>query len=231
MARKKRKKKEEIRVEVPEFDEVEFMRKEILWAKAAVITVAFAFAVGLVSYVLTILGVAYVAAFVGFAALYGLRYLYPAVRLDTTKFDKKTWAGNGATFLFAWLAFWVLLLNPPFLDISPPVVQAVKVGFPGDRLEDMGNIALSNGQISLSLGGNTTFLLSVLVTDNVRVARVQATVNDGDVTTLPVTANPHWYSLTISPAEVGTLYVVVITAVDSQNLWTNPVNVRIITSA
>lgn len=231
MARKKRKQKEEFRFEVPEFDEVEFMRKEIVWAKAAVVTVVYAFAVGLVSYVLTILGVAYVAAIVGFGALYGLRYLFPAVRLDTTRFDRKTWAGNGATFLFAWLAFWVLLLNPPFLDISPPVVQAVKVGFPGDRLEDMRDVALSNGQIILSLGANTTFQLSVLVTDNVRVSRVEATINDGDATTLPLTANPHWYSLTISPAQVDELYVVVVRAVDARNLWTDPASIRIITSA
>lgn len=224
VARKKRKQKEEFRFEVPEFDEAEFMRKEIIWAKAAVVTVGYAFTVGLVSYILTVLGIAYVAAVVGFAALYGLRYLFPAVRLDTTRFDRKTWAGNGATFLFAWLAFWVLLLNPPFLDISPPVIQQVRV--PGASPENI----TSDGQTVLPLQSATSFDLLVLVTDNVRVVRVEASVNGGEVVPLTLTAEPHWYSLTVSPAQKEDLYVVEIKAVDTQNLWSPTQQIRIITA-
>ncbi len=226
VARKKRKKKEEEeQFEVPEFDEVEFMRKEVLWAKAAVITVIYAFMIGLVSYLLTILGVAYVAAIVGLGALYGLRYLFPAARLDTAKFDRKTWAGNGATFLFAWLAFWVLLLNPPFLDISPPVVQAARV--PGAVPE---NIDFSNRQTVLPLGSNTSFEVLVLVTDNIRVARVEATVDGGEAMELTLTSEPHWYRLTVSPAQKDDLYVVEIRAADGQNRWSEWLQIRIITS-
>ncbi len=230
MARKKRKKKEEYQFEVPDFDEAEFMRKEILWAKAAVVTVGYAFAIGAACFGLSIVGFAYLAPLVGLGALYGLRYLYPAAKIDTSKFDRKVWAGNGATFLFAWLAFWVLLLNPPFVDVSPPVIQRAKVGFPGDSLDDMVEINLAEGQIAFDLGSNTSVQVLVLVTDNVGVVRVEATLDGGEAASLPVTANPHWYRLTISPAQEGELYVVVVRAVDQQNLWSNSQEIRIVTS-
>ncbi len=195
---------------MPEFDKAAFMKKEIEGARAALVTIGYALLVGLVSYYLTLLGVGYLAALLGLAALYGLRYLYPRLKLDVSKFDRKTWAGNGAIFLFAWLAFWVLFLNPPFLDISPPVIQAVEV--PG------GNPALitPGSQTMLSLNGTDSFEIRVNAVDNTRVAKVEIFVDDSGAVTMTPAEEPGWYSHTVTPVQEGKLYVIRVKAFDHQ---------------
>ncbi|MFQ5838850.1 MAG: hypothetical protein ACE5HJ_08750 [Thermoplasmata archaeon] len=211
MARKKRKKEEEYHFKMPEFDEVEFMRKEVEGAKAAIATIAYALLVGLLSYYLTLLGVALIAVPLGFIALYGLKYIYPLLKLDISKFDRKSWVGNGAIFLFAWLAFWVLLLNPPFLDISPPVVHQAKID--GASPEVLGNL----GQAVLPLGGNSSFEFLVLATDNVQVVRVELRVNGGEWREMDPTGDNGWFSATVDVAEKG-LHRIEVRAVDHQKM-------------
>ncbi len=221
LARKKRKKEEDVEFKTPKFDEVAFMKKEMEGAKAALVTIGYALALGLASYVLTVLSPAWgapLAALLGFLALYGVRYLYPAVGLDTAKFDRRTWAGNGAIFLFAWLAFWVLLLNPPFLDVSPPLIDRVQVQLPGaDSWTDVSR----DGLTMLALGGNTSFDVRVRVLDNIRVGQVQITVTVGtDVTgptNMDATEQPGWFAHSVS-AEGGRFYQVAIAALDHQGL-------------
>ncbi len=215
MARKKRKKEETYEFKVPQFDEAGFMRKEIEGAKAALVTIAYAFIVGLASYSLSLLGVGYLAVLVGFAALYGLKYVYPALNLDVAKFDRKTWVGNGAVFLFAWLAFWVLLLNPPFLDISPPVVQKVEFMPQGNPPE------LNPGgqnQTMLALGGNSSFEVRARVVDNIRVAKVDIKVGVAEFVSMASTGQLGWFSHTITSAEAGRLYVFQVIAFDHKGL-------------
>ncbi|MCJ2520867.1 MAG: hypothetical protein LN412_08005 [Candidatus Thermoplasmatota archaeon] len=212
MARKKRKKEEEFHFKVPEFDQAEFMRKEIEGAKAAVITVGYALLISFGSYYLALLGVGYLAALLGFAALYGIKYLYPMLKLDTVKFDKKTWVGNGAIFLFAWLAFWVLLLNPPFLDISPPSIQIVEV--PG---ADPVNLSPGD-QAILSLDGNSSIEIRVKVLDNIRVAEVEITLVGGEPVLMKDTGEDGWFSHTEPDVQLGTLYVFEVVAFDHKGL-------------
>lgn len=212
---KKRKREEEAEFQVPEFDRTAFMWKEIEAAKAALVTIAYAFVIGLISYSLTVLGYGYAAAPLGLLALYGLRHVYPYLKLDTSKFDRKTWLGNGAIFIFAWLAFWVLLLNPPFLDISPPVIQQVMV--PGAVPEN-----LSPGvQASLSLGTNSSFQITVLAQDNVRLERVEITV---DSTTFTMTAlGNDEYSYTVQSPQIK-VYEFQVVAVDHRGLRSGDFN-------
>lgn len=220
MARKKRKREEEYEFKLPEFDEVEFMRKEVEAAKAAIATIFYALLVGVASYYLSLLGVAALAAPVGFAALYGLKYLYPLLKLDMSKFDKKAWAGNGAIFLFAWLAFWVLLLNPPFLDISPPVIQRAKV--PGAQPEFVAN----GEQTMLSLGTNSSFQVLVLVTDNVQVTRVEIILDQGTPQAMRPTGEAGWFSFTVENADKR-LYTITVVAYDNQGLKSDAFRIRV----
>lgn len=220
MARKRKKKEEEFEFKPPEFDEVGFMRKEMEAAKAALLTVGYALVLGLASYVLTVLspglGTA-VAALLGFLALYGLRYVYPLLGLDTAKFDRRTWAGNGAIFIFAWLAFWVLLLNPPFLDVSAPLIDRVQIPISsGAPL-----VASAGGQTILALGGNASFEVQARVLDNIRLDGVEITVTVGSDVTGPTrmgaTEQPDWYAYTVS-AEAGRVYRIDLAAIDHRGL-------------
>ncbi len=209
---------------MPEFDEVRFMRKEMEGAKAAIATVGYAFVIGLISYSLTVAGVAYVAALIGFASLYGLKYLYPLLKLDVSKFDRKSWAGNGAIFLFAWLAFWILLLNPPFLDISSPVVHKIVV--PGANPES----PVSGGQTELSLSGNSSFEVRAQVTDNVRLAKVEMSLDGGEPWTMNPTGQNNWFFSPVTPVEADRLYTIRVMAYDHQGLQSDVFEVRVKTS-
>ncbi len=211
MARKKRKEKEPFAFKVPEFDEVAFLKREVEGAKAAMVTLGYAFAVALASWTLTLVGFAAVGGLVGFVALYGLRYLYPFAGIDLSRFDWKLWAGNGAIHLFAWFAFWVLLLNPPFLDISPPVVHNAAVP---------GGSPLVDGSIMLSLGGATSFQVLANVTDNQQLVEVLMRVEVGDPRRehqtgkmIPTGSGAEW-AFEVTGVEAGDTYTIIIEAQD-----------------
>lgn len=172
MARKKRKKEEEVDFEMPEFDEADYLRREVEGAKAALVTVGYAFLVALASYGLTLVGLAALGGVLGLLSLYGLKYLYPVARIDLATFDKKIWAGNAAVLIFTWLAFWILIMNPPISDLSPPVIERVQVLVPG-----MAPTNVTSGE-TLSVPPGTTVTVRATVEDNVQVAEVRISMGD-----------------------------------------------------
>jgi hypothetical protein len=131
--RKKEKVEEGYEFKMPEFDEEEYLRKEVRDSKALFVTFGYAVLIGFVSFGLSFLDIA-LAALVGFIAIVFLRHLYPLVKVDTTKLEKKQWAGNIIMYLFAWLAVWILLTNPPFSDFASPTIKedGIYFGSPGN---------------------------------------------------------------------------------------------------
>lgn len=133
MAKKRRKDKEkeeeEYEFKPPEFDEREFLLKEIFDTRVVIFTVLFGVAFGVAAGIITIAdnalaGVALILVLIGMVAL---RWLYPLVKIDTSKFLKRNWVGNIGTFFFTFLAIWVLLINQPFADFSHPSVNNVTI--------------------------------------------------------------------------------------------------------
>lgn len=133
MAKKRKKEKarkeEEYEFKPPEFDEKEFLKKELRDTKTVLITVGYAACFGLVAAGLSsissgLIGVSFLLVFVG---LYSLKYFYPFIRVDTKEFQKKNWAGNVAWFFFTFLAVWVLTFNYPVSDHASPAVENVAV--------------------------------------------------------------------------------------------------------
>jgi hypothetical protein len=132
MAKKRKKdkaEKEDYEFRPPDFDEKEFLRKEMSDTKTMLWTVAYACVFGLAAGVLMLanadfLGVAFM---VGIAGIVSLRYFYPLIKVDSKAFQKKNWLGNIATFFFTFLAIWVLVLNVPFTDHAKPGVESVIV--------------------------------------------------------------------------------------------------------
>lgn len=155
----------------PEFDEVEFMKKEMRAAKATIIVVLWTLPSAALSYGLTLAGIAVVAGFAGLGMMFLLKWIFPLLKVDISAYKRKDWIGHGATFFFSWLAFWILLLNPPFADLTNPVILGVAVD--GISLSPM------CGQIFPE--GNLTAVLTVRAGDNVGVTRVSA----GSIDLLP----------------------------------------------
>ncbi|HTD80918.1 MAG TPA: hypothetical protein VK723_02080 [Thermoplasmata archaeon] len=146
----------------PEFDEVEFMKKEMRAAKATILVVLWTIPAALISWGLTLAGVAVVAGFAGLGMMFLLKWIFPLLNVDISGYKRKDWLGHGVTFFFSWLAFWILLLNPPFADLTNPVILGVAVD----------GISVACGQTFVE--GNNTSALTVRAGDNVGVTLVRA---------------------------------------------------------
>lgn len=212
---KKKKKEEKYEFKIPEFDEIDYMRKEIESAKVAIITIAFAVPVALLSYMLTLAGVSIIAFFVGILGVFCLRYLYPLLKIKTEDFDKKTWLGNAAMMFFTWLAFWVLLLNPPFTDLSRPTITEVKVSIGSDWMD-----VREGGIIAVPLNGNSSTNITVraLVTDNVGIQSVRIIIKQGANPSQDFPMNPslrNIYIYEIHDAKLSDSFTITIQAIDT----------------
>ena len=129
--RKKDKKKEEEEYEFtpPEFNEREFLEKELKETRAAIITVGIAVVFGVLAAVVTAMtpGLIAVAFVIGVAGMFLLKYVYGFLRIDISGFTKKNWAGTIVTYFFTFLAIWVLLINTPFADLADPSIDQVTI--------------------------------------------------------------------------------------------------------
>ncbi len=190
VARRKRK-EDEFQWVPPEFDEVGFMRQEIAGTKAAVVTIAWAAAGAIVSFLLY--NIAWVLAFfVGLFFFAGLLYVMPILGVRTTNFKRKDWTGHAVTYFFSWLAFWILLLNVPVSDITAPTINGISAGSYYSAVgvynatTGAGSVTCYSPQGSTipvrSPPPNDTLYVIFRATDNVGVASLRVTVNTASVT-------------------------------------------------
>ena len=127
--KEKQKKEEEYEFKPPEFDEEEFLRKELRDTKTVLMTVGYAALFAIIAAVLSnlsskLIGVSFLLVFIG---IYSLKYFYPIMKVKTDEFQKKNWAGNVAWFFLTFLAVWVLTFNYPLSDHAAPEIEEVVV--------------------------------------------------------------------------------------------------------
>ncbi len=188
--RKKGKEKEEEEYEFipPEFDEKEFIGKELRDSKAVIITVVYAILLGVVAGVISALNRSFVglAFIVVIAGILTLKLVYEFMGIDTKNFQRRNWAGNIGTFFFTFLAIWILLMNTPFSDHTNPVVNNVIVwvddGVTVRGLEyhyEKSNNSYWWGQVNATLpativmGSNQTINITAKVADNGKLRTVE----------------------------------------------------------
>ncbi|MFQ6106418.1 MAG: hypothetical protein ACE5QF_02340 [Thermoplasmata archaeon] len=212
MAKKKGRKEEKVVFKRPSFDEREFMRKELVNAKVGIITFFYGLPFAVVSWQLTLAGLSILGLMAAIIGILSLRYVYPFLGIDVEEFEKKTWLGNGAVFVFTWLSIWVLLLNPPFSDLASPLISDVQVSN-----DPAGWVDVSRGETVIanrSVGNNIT--IKAKVVDNVGISRVDMEYGTGnkaeDVALLG--GEPDTYIHTFND-ETGNLVEVTITAWDT----------------
>ena len=174
MARRKRKDDEPDWV-APDFDEVGYMRRELEGARAAVATIGWAVIGALVAFALySVLPV--LAFFAGIAVGAGMYFVFPLIGIKTDAFKRRDWIGHGFTYFFSWLAFWIILLNPPFSDHTDPTIQGISIspyhaGYTGPLLcHDTTSTAFSMG------ASNNSLYLLFRASDNVGLRSVHVTV-------------------------------------------------------
>ena len=185
-----KKKKSEPSFEFPEFDRTEWLEKEVRDSKAGLFSISWALLVGLASWQLALAtGQARYWLLFVFAACFAIVKVLPLV-IDTSSFERKSWAGPILTSVFAWLGVFILLSNPPFSDIAPPRVGEMEfyvgdgdnwnatmsppdgeqllfvVDLRDNRDVSGARLALQEGAQGILVAGGTYALLQPLPTDN-----------------------------------------------------------------
>jgi len=176
MARRKRKEEESDWV-APEFDEVTYMRKEIEGGRAALATVGWAIIGAIVSLLLYSVhpGLAF---FAGIAVGFGMYLVLPLTGINIAPFKRRDWFSHGSVYFFSWLAFWILLLNPPFGDFTNPTIQAFSVspyrdGYTGP----LTCVGLTGGRAIITMNSpNTSVYILFRASDNVGLAALSVQV-------------------------------------------------------
>lgn len=129
MAKKKRAEEEEEVFVPPEFNELEYIEKDLRDSKILIITTIWGLIAGLSAAGATIfannsaLGFLLIIVFI--VALFKL--LYRLIEVDVSKFKRSDYLIKGATVLFTALAIWILLVNPPFYVMTPPSLRSVTI--------------------------------------------------------------------------------------------------------
>jgi len=126
MAKKRRKEEvEEEKYEFipPDFDERSFLQKDILGTKTLMITTVIAIIVGIMAYFLGTVNSLLGGAIIIFGAAI-LRWVYPFFKINARDIEKKNIAGNIVVLLVLSLGIWIMLMNAPFSDHSPPQITS-----------------------------------------------------------------------------------------------------------
>src|SRR5437879_12664454 len=175
MARRKRK-DEAPDWTAPDFDEVGYMRTEIRRCRAACATIAWAVVGAVVSFLLYSIQPA-LAFFAGILVGFGLYFFLPMIGISIDAFKRRDWTGHGITYFFSWLAFWIILLNPPFGHFTLPTVQGVSASpYTAGYIGDLPCVPPTSGTAALSMGTNNSIYVLFRATDNVGLASLRVHV-------------------------------------------------------
>ncbi|MEA2054307.1 MAG: hypothetical protein U9O96_04220 [Candidatus Thermoplasmatota archaeon] len=159
----KDKKGEKYEFKMPKFDREEFIKKEKRKAKTSLISFGFGIVMGIICHFAWVSispqlrwGLTFLLAIcsIGF-----LGKLLQILKVDISKFGKKEWLGSISFYFFTGLAVFILSINPPFYDASPPKIDAVAL----PCVQEVGE----------------SVLIAAKITDNVGVKYAKANITAG----------------------------------------------------
>ncbi|HET6399198.1 MAG TPA: Loki-CTERM sorting domain-containing protein [Candidatus Thermoplasmatota archaeon] len=148
----------------PDFDEDAFIHREVVGFRTTVLLFLWGIVVALGTYVIfAFMGSGQTAWLLSLALMavagFAMKWLLPALKADVRHFGRKEWFGTGALYFFTWLAFAILLVNPPVGDFAPP------------RLDGYAQPSVQQA------GGEVTF--SLVAADNGAVQDVRFSLRQG----------------------------------------------------
>ncbi len=208
MAQKKRKEpevKEEYNFIPPDFNEREFLEKDMAGTKTVLLSAALAAVFGLVAYLTTDLSFA-IGLLLIIIGAFALKKIFQFLPMDISTIENKGWLGNGLMFFFLALGVWILLLNPPFGDTVDPQIQDLQVW--------AGDVQLTRPYNNVPVEQLITF--NATVTDNGDLSQVQFSFTGSEAQTWNMTVGDdgrYEFSNVFTSTSTGT-YNFVITAMD-----------------
>jgi VCBS repeat-containing protein len=222
VARRKRKEEQPIWTP-PEFDEVGYMRKEIENAKIALVVIAWAVVGAFLTYILYAYVLPVVGFLAGLAAFGALYFVLPALGIPIHGFKRRDWISHASVYFFSWLAFSIIVLNPPFTNHTDPVVGSFQVGTFTSNVTlpavPVYCISTASGSIAqLASTQNHTLLILFRATDNVAIRTVQVSVNGANATATNVGNDASLCNGTSASTMLPNTYAVTVPI--NTNSWT-----------
>jgi len=172
------KEKEEYEFQMPHFDEEEFISEQKKKAKSSFLSFGFGILMGITSSVIWIsLGDSSikwpVTFLLGICSIGFLIKIFQLFKINTSTFERKDWLGTGAFYFFTFLAFFIICINPPFYDGSPPVIDTFAL--PG--VQEIGGTTVVTAKITDNVGLSDTTI--EIVTPNGAIIN-GTLINDGE---------------------------------------------------
>jgi hypothetical protein len=129
VAKKKKLEEEEFKFVPPEFDEREYIEKDLKDSKLLIITTLFGLVAGIAAAASSIFLNSALLGFILIIAVLVIvfRFLYPMMKVEVDKFRRSDFVYKGGTIIVTALAIWILLVNPPFYVMSPPTIKNVSL--------------------------------------------------------------------------------------------------------
>jgi len=114
----KKAQEEEYEFVPPEFDEEEFIRKDLYGTRVLLVVACFSVVIGILCSCVqkafdgnTGIGLGLLLLFLGVAAI---KPFLKLVRFDPDLLERKSMVGNAIMYLLLGLGVWILMINPPF---------------------------------------------------------------------------------------------------------------------
>lgn len=122
---KKDEEEEEEKFGPPPFDQKKYYTTEVEGAKTTLIAVFWALLVAMLCTAIFIVSNHdfAISAVVGVGCVLALKPIMDALKIVTKEFDRMKWLGAGFSYFMTWIAFWVLFVNPPMMDLTPPAIK------------------------------------------------------------------------------------------------------------
>ncbi len=208
--RRKAEEKKEIEEEVfkfPEFDEREYIAKEIEKSKASIGIAFLASLFSIISVAVFAFSLSWpLAALIGLLGFLLFKFVYPLFKVDSSILEKKDYAGHVFIYLFTWLAVFIMLVNMPFMDLTSPQISDV-------HLEGYENGTWMPHE---SVKNTTQYRIVATVTDNSGIASVEIRTNGNNTWRDMQPIGNNRYALNLSKApQKGTVFE--IKAMDNNN--------------
>ncbi len=203
MARRRHEKEEEEEKEVftpPEFDEKEYIHKEVNKSKAsiAIVFLGLIFAVLSAVVFLSTISWAY-GALIGLSGFFFFKFVYPLFRVDVFILEKKDYLAHGFVYLFTWLAIFILCINMPFADLTSPSIYDVHLeGYHNDTWLPYN-----------TTGDFSAYRIVATVTDNSDIVSVEIREFNNDTwTDMEKLDDIRYYLSVASPPETSMKYYI-----------------------
>ncbi|MCX8173183.1 MAG: hypothetical protein N3F63_01020 [Thermoplasmata archaeon] len=206
----------------PEFNEIEFVKKEMRDTKGALLVVLTGIIFAVISFLLTVAQQPGIGLLVGLVGMGSIKYILNALKVDTSEYKIKNWLGHIGSYFFIWLAIWILLMNAPFSDFAKPTIKDVKV-----YAETGGN----NTQCEIRYYGEeakvivkntsaiTRIVITAKITDNAALKTVRLVDRDGNEVASYQLVNQSYEWKILNSFRAGDVVKLGITASDNAGNW------------